>query len=132
MKYVFILCCLFFAGTISAQSSKQSMSVVSTDNTYTFSVKLDRDRGEELADAYLKLLAHTGKPSGVAKIVGTSEMETANGTQVLLNTKRASLKVISAEDSPSSIAEARRYVEFLREELNMAPAPAPPAPPKVH
>jgi len=132
MKHTLILCCILFAGVASAQSSKQHMSVVSTDDSYSCSVKLDRDRAEELSNAFRKLLTRTGKPSDTAKIAGTAKMKTANGTQVLLNTKRASLKVISAGDNASSIAEAKRYVEFLRQELNMAPAPAPPAPPKVH
>lgn len=135
MKQVFVLFCLLCATTLCAQSIKKSISLTTTDTEVSFSVKLDRSHSELLSDAYLKLMAFTGKPSGVAKIEGTSEMETANGTRVLLNTKRASLKVLSAEGNTSSIAEAKRYVTFLRQELNLGSSPtppAPPAPPRIH
>ena len=135
MKNIFLLLCLCCSVALSAQSSKRSVSETSTDNTYAFSIKLDRDRGDELSSAYLKLVSQAGNPAGVSKIVGTAEMTTANGTIVRINTKGASLKVISAEDNASSIAEAKRYVTFLRQELNVAPAPAaptPPTPPKIN
>ena len=132
MKNLLFLLCFCCSVALTAQSSKQSLSVVENDDFYSFSIKLDRDRGDELSSAYLKLITQQGMDNGVAKIVGTAETETPNGTRILLNTKRATLKVLSAENNASSLAEAKRYTAFLRQELKASPAPAPPAPPKVH
>ena len=73
-------------------------------------VKLDGSRSKDLSDAYLKLV-HGDKDPGVSQIVGTAETETANGTMILLNTRKGTLKIESKEGNKTSMVEAERYAQ---------------------
>ena len=91
-------------------------------------MKLDASRSSDLSDAYLKLV-HGDKDPGVSQIVGTAETETANGTMIMLNTRRGTLKIESKKGNQSSMVEAERYAQLLKQLLKVEGAPAPPTPP---
>ncbi len=128
MKNVLLLLLCLFSLTAFAQHSSQSVSVTKTKDTFTYHVKLDNSRSKELSDAYLKLV-HGKKDPGVSEINGTSEMETANGTTISLNTRRGTLKIESNKDNKSSMLEAERYAEALKGLLKLQEGPTPPTPP---
>ncbi|MEL6143610.1 MAG: hypothetical protein AAFU67_18570, partial [Bacteroidota bacterium] len=53
MKYLFFLGLIIsFSGLVSAQSSNLKMDEVETTNSYTFSIKTDRNRVNKLLDIY--------------------------------------------------------------------------------
>lgn len=131
MKNILFLLSLLFIGTLSAQSSSQSISEVTTDDAYAFSIKLDKDRSPELSAAYLKLIDKAPMQDKLGRFSGKIETTTANDTVIKLNTKQASLKITSSEGNPKSREEAKRYATLLRKELGLeVDAPTPPAPPK--
>lgn len=130
MKYLLLFALITASFTLPAQhqtshtntSSSTSVSESKTDDSYTFKLKVDRKQMDELVSAYIKLAEITG----ISKIVGVSSFTTDEGAVMQMNTKKRTLRIYSDEDQPASISDARGLADRVREELNLAPAPAPP------
>lgn len=119
MKYLLLLCCAFFAVNLSAQTKNQIVTNVETDNSFTFGVKLDDQRKADLVDAYLEVVNIGSKKPMKMEFEGESETTTPNGTIIMLNTKRNSLKVKSAKGNDASLEEAREWANIVRESLGL-------------
>ncbi len=126
MKYVFFLLLAFTGFTLTAQntitSTSTSVSETATDNTYSFMLTVDRKQVDDLLDAYLKIADRTG----VKKLSGESWYTTDEGATVKINTTKRTLSISSGDDRPESISVARGLADRVREELDLALAPAPP------
>lgn len=128
MKYLLLLCCAFFAANLSAQTKTQTVTNVETDNSFTFGVKLDDQRKADLVDAYLEVVNIGSKKPMKMEFEGESETTTPNGTIIMLNTKRNSLKIKSAKGNDVSLEEAREWANIVRESLGLE-VPETPATP---
>jgi hypothetical protein len=128
MKYLLLLCCAFFAVNLSAQTKTQIVTNVETDNSFTFGVKLDDQRKADLVDAYLEVVNIGSKKPMKMEFEGESETTTPNGTIIMLNTKRHSLKIKSAKGNDVSLEEAREWANIGRESLGLD-VPETPATP---
>ena len=126
MKYIFFLLLAFTGFTLTAQntitSTSTSVSETATDNTYSFMLTVDRKQVDDLLDAYLKIADRTG----VKKLSGESWYTTDEGATVKINTTKRTLSISSGDDRPESISVARGLAARVREELDLALAPAPP------
>ncbi|MFT4687546.1 MAG: hypothetical protein ACI92C_002618 [Neolewinella sp.] len=126
MKYIFFLLLAFTGFTLTAQntitSTSTSVSETATDNTYSFMLTVDRKQVDDLLDAYLKIADRTG----VKKLSGESWYTTDEGATVKINTTKRTLSISSGDDRPESISVARGLADRVREELDLALAPAPP------
>lgn len=126
MKYIFFLLLAFTGFTLTAQntitSTSTSVSETATDNTYYFMLTVDRKQVDDLLDAYLKIADRTG----VKKLSGESWYTTDEGATVKINTTKRTLSISSGDDRPESISVARGLADRVREELDLALAPAPP------
>ena len=83
---------------------------------------VDRKQVDDLLDAYLKIADRTG----VKKLSGESWYTTDEGATVKINTTKRTLSISSGDDRPESISVARGLADRVREELDLALAPAPP------
>ena len=128
MKYLLLLCCAFFAVNLSAQTKNQIVTNVETDNSFTFGVKLDDQRKADLVDAYLEVVNIGSKKPMKMEFEGESETTTPNGTIIMLNTKRNSLKVKSAKGNDASLEEAREWANIVRESLGLEVTETPATP----
>lgn len=126
MKYIFFFLLAFTGFTLTAQntitSTSTSVSETATDNTYSFMLTVDRKQVDDLLDAYLKIADRTG----VKKLSGESWYTTDEGAVVKINTTKRTLSISSDDDRPESMSVARGLADRVREELDLAPAPAPP------
>lgn len=130
MKYLFFLALLMLSVSLPAQnrttrtttSASTSVSESETDDSYTFKLKVDSQQMDDLVATYIKLAEITG----ISKIVGISSFTTDEGAVMQMNTKKRTLRIYSDEDQPDSISDARGLADRVREELGIAPAPAPP------
>lgn len=135
MKYVFLFALALLSFTLPAQnsttvstttSSSTSVSESTTNDAYSFRVKVDRQQLDELVSVYIKLAGITG----ISKIVGFSSFTTDEGAVIKLNTKKRTLRISSDDNQPTSVDVARGLADQVREKLGLTPAPAPPALPR--
>lgn len=135
MKNAFLFLCCLFSAALFAQTKTQIVTGIETDDSFSFKVRFDDSRNDDLVRAYLKVV-NDGKetPVKITRFEGKSSTTTADGTVVELNTKRSSLRIRSAKDNKASRMEAEQYAGIVREELGLeAPEPpAAPAPPTRH
>lgn len=110
------------AVSTSSSSSSTAVSESATNNSYSFSIKVDRRQVDNLVSAYMTV----GEMTDVSKIVGTSSYTTEEGALMQINTKKRTLRISSDDDQPASLAVARGLADQVREELNLVPVPAPP------
>ncbi|TXF90546.1 hypothetical protein FUA23_05465 [Neolewinella aurantiaca] len=122
MKYILVLLLSLNLTTLSAQSSSQSVSEVSSDDGYLFAVKLDKQQKQKLLSAFEKI---TGNELNV-KVTGLLVEEYENGTVVELNTRKNRLSVNYSGTNETAKQEARKLAVAIQDILNLAPAPAPP------
>jgi hypothetical protein len=112
--------------TTTTNSSSISVTESSTDDGYTFSVKVDKERTQQLVDLF-KELTDTNMPGGFD---GKFERITYGQALVALDTKKRTLSVKNNDDKPKSISSAREIADRIRRSLGLQEAPPPPAPPK--
>lgn len=135
MKHTLLLLCCLFSAALFAQTKTQIVTGIETDNTFSFKVKFDDSRNEDLVKAYLKLVnANEDTSIFMSSFKGKSTTTSATGTMIELNTKRSSLRIRSAKDSEASREEAEQYANIVREELGLEvpEPPTPPTPPGGH
>lgn len=130
MKYLLLLALFTASFTLPAQnratntttSSNTSVSESETNDGYAFKLKVDRQQMDDVMSAYIKFAEVTG----ISKIVGVSSFTTDDGAVMMLNTRKRTLRIYSDKEQPASMADARGLADQVREELGIAPAPAPP------
>lgn len=124
MKLTLLLTCLLCTCGLAAQKTSRSVTENSTDDEYSFSVRLDDSQQAELFDLYREL-------SGikVKDIVGTSETVFDEGVTLVLNTRRNQLSLSYAADEKEAAKLGAKMVADIKKTLGIVPPPAPPAPP---
>lgn len=124
MKLTLLLTALLCTCVLAAQTSSRSVTEISTDDEYTFTVRLDDDQQAELFDIYRKMA--DVKVSG---ITGTSETVFDEGVTLRLNTRRNQLSLRYAADEKEAAKLGTKMVVDIKKALGIVPPPAPPAPP---
>lgn len=135
MKNVLLLLCCLFSAAVFAQSKTQVVTNVETDDSFSFRVKFDKSKNDDLVDAYLKVINFDAKkPVSMTRFEGKSETTTARGTTVELNTHKSLLLIRSSKGNEESRAEAECYANIVRAELGLEvpETPTPPTPPSGH
>jgi len=125
MKYLLLLCCGLFSTGLLAQAKVKWVSGIETDNRFTFSVKLDRQRTGELRETFLAI-ANELAPTKI-ETDEKAEIATAAGTLLRFDPSRSSLKVKSAKGNQESREEARQWANRIRKDLGL-PVPDGAAP----
>lgn len=124
MKLTLLLTTLLCTCVLAGQNSFRSITENSTDDEYSFSVRLDNDQQAELFDIYRKLA-----DVKVKGLTGTSETTFDEGVTLVLNTRRNQLSLHYAADEKKAAKLGEKMVAEIKEALGIVPPPAPPAPP---
>lgn len=124
MKLPLLFTALLCTCALAAQTSFRSVTESSTDDEYSFSVRLDGDQQAELFDIYRQLA-----DVKVKGLTGTSETTFDEGVTLVLNTRRNQLSLRYAADNKKAAQLGEKMVAEIKETLGIVPPPAPPAPP---
>jgi len=131
MKYLLILC-LSFAGnmafaqtamtTTTSSSASTSVKETSTDDAYSFTVKVDKNQLTDLKTVYFSIADADFK----GDFTGISEHSTYGKALITLNTKKRTITVVNEEKQAKSLSSARELAERVRRELGLERTPATP------
>ncbi|MEL6276808.1 MAG: hypothetical protein AAFQ37_10630 [Bacteroidota bacterium] len=125
MKYLFFLGLIIsFSGLVSAQSSNLKMDEVETTNSYTFSIKTDRNRVNKLLDIYNEI---DGGKSGFG-MHSISTMELGDGLQLYINTRRRVMKVSYVGTNKDILGKAKKLSKKIKKAFKQPDTPEPPTP----
>ncbi|MEL7160579.1 MAG: hypothetical protein AAFN92_07460 [Bacteroidota bacterium] len=120
MKYALLICGLFCVSGLYAQTKTTIVSGIETDNRFSFSIKADRKRIDDLEQAYLSVInADVEDPLRFSTELATDFISPI-GTVLTFNPTRSSLKIKSEKRNQESIAEARKWANIIRVEMRLA------------
>lgn len=122
MKYAFSLLILLISVSLSAQSSRMSMSETISDDNYEFKVKVDKSRLPDLQWCYNKL---TGQPK-TRTVSGVATYE-KDGLTIELNTWKRRIIMYTDAVNDSAVASAKTKAKLIKQRLKAPKTPKRPA-----
>jgi hypothetical protein len=122
MKYFFSLLFLLVTFSLSAQSSKMSMSETVSDDNYEFKVKVDKNRLPDLQWCYNQL---TGQPK-TRTISGVATYE-KDGLTIELNTWKKRIIMYTDAVNDAAVASAKAKAKVIKDKLKASKSPKKPA-----
>lgn len=119
-----LLCTCVLAAQSSSKSSYRSVTESVNEDSYAFSVKLDKKQSDKLLPIFKEL---TGMKND---IVGEAISDMSDDLTISINTRKGKLAVHHVASDERGRAIALKMVTLIKERLDITPPPAPPAPPE--
>jgi len=119
-----LLCTCVLAAQSSSKSSYRSVTESVNEDSYAFSVKLDKKQSDKLLPIFKEL---TGMNND---IVGEAISDMSDDLTISINTRRGKLAVRHTAGDERGRAIALKMVTLIKERLDITPPPSPPTPPK--